>query len=195
MKKLLIIIFLISGCAHKQPYIIPPDLIPRIEQIKIEVLECIQPRNEIIFYIVNSKEPNAWLYEKGIYFTEGLFEFDDDTLKFIMAHEIAHDKLGHVEDRKAVSYVTTGAMLVLNAIIPGAGLLNWAVNPVVVNNFSKKQEFEADSEASRACLCLGISIKEQVEILRGLQKKTLEGGGFWDQHPSWDERVRNIEYE
>ena len=109
-----------------------------------------------------------------------------------MCHEIAHNKLGHLANLQITSYVTTGVMIAVDMILPGAGLLNYFINPAVVNNFSKTQEFEADTEASKACLCLGISISDQIEMLKKLKSATDDSGGFWDRHPSWDERIENI---
>jgi len=30
-------------------------------------------------------------------------------------------------------------------------------------------------------------------ILQSLKARTRDGGGFWDRHPSWDERIANIQ--
>lgn len=193
---LIIIVFAVSfiGCAHTQTatYTPPQHLAVRMIRIGNEVSVCIQPKTSVEYYISAHQEPNAWITEDKLYFTEEIFAFDDDVLKFVMCHEIAHNKLGHLAKRKTVSYITTGVMIVADIIIPGVGLLNYLANPAVVNNFSKKQEFEADTEASKACLCLGILISEQIEMLKKLKSATDDSGGFWDQHPSWDERIENI---
>ncbi len=189
MRIIFILIFL-SGCAHHQVYTPPEHLGTRMTSIGTEVLTCLDA--PVRFYIAKSKEQNAWIIDDKIYFTEGLFELDDDTLKFVMAHEIAHLKLGHLKTIKTVSYATTGVMLVVNFIVPGAGLLNLLINPAVVNNFTKTQEYEADKLASQTCFCLGISIDRQVEILKNLRKAITDGGKFWDRHPSWDDRIANI---
>jgi Zn-dependent protease with chaperone function len=193
---LIIIVFAVSllGCAHTQTatYTLPKHLADRMIRIGGEVSSCIRPKNDLEYYISSFQEPNAWVTEDKLYFTEGIFVFDDDVLKFIMSHEIAHNKLGHLAKVKTVSYITTGVMIVADIILPGVGILNYWANPAIVNNFSKKQEFEADTEASKACLCLGISISEQIEMLKKLKSATDDSGGFWDQHPSWDERIENI---
>jgi len=192
MKKVIIYItiVLLLGCAHHKPYTPPKNLGIRMTTIGAEVLTCLNA--PVNFYIAKSKEQNAWIIDDKVYFTEGLFDLDDDTLKFVMAHEISHLKLNHLKTIKKVSYATTGVMMVVNFVIPGAGLLNYLVNPAVVNNFTKTQEYEADKLASKTCLCLGISIDRQVEILKNLKKAIADGGKFWDRHPSWDDRIANI---
>jgi Zn-dependent protease with chaperone function len=157
-----------------------------------QVNKCISPSKYMPYYISPAKEPNAWVDGEKIVFTEGVFIFDDNTLKFIMAHEIAHEKLGHIAKVKTVGYLTTAGMMVLNFIIPGSGLLNYAVHPAVVNNFNKPQELEADRLASEACECMGISKERQIEILNGMKARMQEGGSFWAAHPSWEDRIANI---
>lgn len=192
---LIIIVFTFIGCAHTQttPYVIPEHILVRLNKIAEEVSICIQPRTDLEYYITNDREPNAWVTENGIYLTEGLFGFNDDALKFIVSHEIAHNKLGHLANLQTIGYVTTGVMMAVDVLLPGAGLLNYFVNPAVISNFSKPQEFEADTEAAKACLCLGMSIADVVMVLEKLRSAIPDGGGFWDQHPSWDERIENIQ--
>ncbi len=157
-----------------------------------DVTKCISPSKFLPYHLSPNKIPNAWTDGKILVFTEGIFEFDDDILKFIMAHEIAHESLGHVAKAQGLSMVTTGVMLLVNSIIPGAGLLNHAVNPAIVNNYSKSQELEADKLASQACICMNIPPERQIEIMLFMKSKLKEAGGFWDRHPSWDERIKNI---
>ena len=193
MKTILRIIFILiflSGCAHHQVYTPPEHLGIRMNSIGTEVLTCLNV--PVKFYIAKTDKQNAWIIDDKVYFTEGLFDLDNDTLKFVMAHEISHLKLGHLKAIKKVSYATTGVMMVVNFVIPGAGLLNLLINPAVVNNFTKTQEYEADKLAFKTCLCLGISIDRQVEILENLKKAIADGGKFWDRHPSWDDRISNI---
>ena len=185
---------LFTGCATtpKSSYVVPESLQSKSVSLVKSVILCIKPTSKTGFAIANSKEPNAYYTNGYVYFTEGMFQFDDDTLKFVMAHEIAHQKLGHVQKAQGVSLATTGAMMIVNVFVPGAGLLNHAINPAVVNNYSKSQEYEADREASKACECMGISQERQIEIMRSMKAKLQDAGGFWDRHPSWDERIENI---
>lgn len=195
MRKVIVtvIMVLLLGCTHRAAYNPPDYLKIEMNRIAAEVLRCIQPKNRLAFYISDSQQIGAWTKENKIIFTEGMFRtFDDDTLKFVMAHEIAHDKLGHINEIRTISLVTTGTMMVVNAIVPGAGYLDYLINPAVTNNYSKTQELEADKEASKACLCLGISLEQQIEIMENLKSAIEDGGGFWARHPSWDDRIVNI---
>ena len=85
-------------------------------------------------------------------------------------------------------------MMVLNVIIPGAGLLNHLVNPTVTNAYSKSQELEADANAAKICTsCLNIPTAKLVAIMKDFQQFNDSGGGLWSSHPNWDDRIDNIQ--
>ncbi len=145
----------------------------------------------VILYTENtgaiSEAPNR------IYLTYGEFKFSDDVLRFTVAHEMAHLHLNHHAELKAVSIATTGAMLAANFVVPGAGLLNHAVNPAVVNNFSKTKEFEADKKAFDVCVkCLKMPPERVLKAIDEIRSRAGDGGGFWSTHPSWEDRIENI---
>ena len=204
MKKLIFIsaILILTSCAHEQvkPYVIPQHVKERIADILsnyANASRCLNIRKDGETFGLGldpSKKPNAWVNdEDDVIITEGLFQFDNDTITFVLAHELSHIKLKHVRNKQAVSIATTGAFIIAGALIPGVGLLNYAVNPAVTNNYSKVQEYEADKLASETLVsCFNISLERQIEILQSMQASTKDGGGFWDQHPSWENRIKNI---
>ncbi len=173
-----------------------PQQIVRIRAIVGRVTGCLMPEAKTYTVgISRDRRANASVNLSGqIVFTQGALRlWDDDTLTFVAAHEIAHDKLGHVGKKIAVSAVTSGIMLVADFFIPGVGLLNHAVNPAVVNNYSKTQELEADKTASEACgKCFGMTSEKQIAIMTKIRQTSQEGGGFWASHPAWSERIENI---
>jgi Zn-dependent protease with chaperone function len=82
----------------------------------------------------------------------------------------------------------------MKKINPIVGKAQGCVNPAVVNNYNKTQEFEADKLASQvSASCMNFPIERQVIILQSLKVRTRDGGGFCDRHPSWDERIANIQ--
>jgi predicted Zn-dependent protease len=63
----------------------------------------------------------------------------------------------------------------------------------VTNNFSKSQEFDADRLAVETCVsCFGFTIEQQIQILESIKKDSADAGGFWDRHPSWNDRIENV---
>lgn len=199
MKKILLIVFilLLASCAGTQSkYIIPQHIIDRpIFTQYNEVFQCVSfvYPDESTLFVTGDKEPNAMAKGQNVYLTEGIFVFEDDAILFITAHELSHIKLGHLRNKQALSLVTTGAFMVLNTFVPGAGWLNMAANPAIVNNYSKPQELEADKLASDSLVrCFNIPVDKQVQILQSMKSSMGQGGGFWSQHPSWDDRIKNI---
>jgi len=192
---LIIAVLLLAGCATTQQnaYVVPDDIKERGIAINEQVVKCIAPSSRTGLAISRDQSPNAMFKDGWITITEGMFQFDDNALKFVLAHEIAHQKLGHVQKAQALSLSVTGAMIVIGSIVPGAGILNHAVNPAVVNNYSKFQEDDADLEAYNACLCMGMSKDDVVTVMQSIRAAASEGGGFWDRHPSWDNRIANIQ--
>jgi len=162
-----------------------------------KVQQCLTPDVEYKVFMEQSASPNASVNLSGniTYTSAALDKWDDDILTFVTAHEIAHDKLGHVTKKLAVSTTTNVVMIVANQIVPGLGLLNHVIHPAIVNNFSKSQEYDADKLAAEACLkCFDYSIEKQVEIMKKIQASAqCEGGGFWATHPSWNDRIANIQ--
>jgi len=195
MKKFLIIvvILLFAGCATApvKTFTPPPDIKARAAAV-FEKVDG-ELKTGVVPLLRNSPEIQAWFDGENMNITLGVFfSYDDDTAAFIMAHELSHAKLNHVRSRRILSGGITATMIAVGVFIPGAGLLNHAINPAAVNNFAKPQELEADKLASETCLKLGIPISKQIEIMNDLRKLSKDGGGFWSQHPSWDDRIQNI---
>lgn len=192
-KCFLIGLILIVGCASASIVSdAPSEYFIRLSPILQKVEKCYgsNPYKAIIMM----DYPQAYVDDAGtIYFTTGMFVFDDDAIALILAHEIAHDQLGHISSVRSVSYATTGAMMIVNFIIPGAGALNHAVNPAVTRNYSKSKELEADTKAVEICeKCLGMPREKIVSVFHSMKNKTGTGGGFWSTHPSWEDRIANI---
>ncbi|HOG18179.1 MAG TPA: M48 family metalloprotease [Syntrophales bacterium] len=197
MNKKLVMVFLLialAGCAPKRSaYVIPQPIKDRGLAINAEVVKCIAPTSRTALGIAPSQTPNAMYDGEGmIILTEGLFRYDDNTLKFVLAHEVAHQRLGHATGKKNVRAATTGVLLVLNAFIPGAGVLGPLVHPTTQGAYSKPKELEADLEAYRACLCMGMTKDDVLKVMDGFLRDS-EGGGLWDQHPTGIDRVKQIQ--
>ncbi len=198
IKKLTIVaitLLVLMGCG-KSPAPFNPGDYKKAKMVSIgsEIGNVMKINDLMTLMISNEQNPNAWVTSSDkIFFTDGMFNhFDDDGLKFCMAHEMAHKKLGHINKKLLVSYSTTGALMIANLFIPGSGLLNYIANPAITNNFNKGQEIEADLLASKTCSLIGISIDKQIKVLTIMQGIHDSGGGFFDQHPSWGDRINAI---
>jgi Zn-dependent protease with chaperone function len=198
MKRLCLILVFAVGCAGpKLPVIQSPVHMNKIMPIvqKVETCMEIQGVGSLPVYIVDSTDPNAMCDGEAIYFTTALLDngIHEDFIILLAAHELAHYKLGHLKHLKIVSYSTTGVFLVLNAIIPGAGYLNYLVNPAITNNVGKFKELEADRVAAESCAKCGIlSVQESIASFEKYYYMLNGGGGFFSTHPSAQDRIENL---
>lgn len=164
-----------------------------------KVSQCLNPDIDYAVFISNKDQINAWVNVAGnITFTQkALDAWDEDTLTLVAAHEIAHDKLGHVAKKMSVSYTTSAVMSIAGYIVPGLGLLNLLANPAITNNYGKTQEYEADKLAAESCSrCFGMTNERQLQIMRAMRDESKgDGGGFFSSHPAWNDRIENIRKE
>ncbi len=153
------------------------------------------------YLVVDSPELNAFANNDYVlFFTNMLIvSFSKDELHYIVAHEIAHIKLGHIAKQQAASIATYSAFQVLNIFVPGAGLLNLAVNPAVTGAFSRSQEMDADKEAVDAICQCGLGKHAAISALEKLAENAKAKGiddsnriGIWDTHPRIIERIDRI---
>lgn len=111
------------------------------------------------FALVASNEANAYSApDANFYVTDGLARLPAPVVEAMIAHEVAHEVLGHAGKRRALQLSISGAFTALGIFIPGASLADFVVNPLVVRAFGRDQEKEADLKA--------------VEILRAMGNQT-----------------------
>jgi predicted Zn-dependent protease len=126
--------------------------------------------------------------------TTGLLKkASDEQLRGILAHEIAHDDLGHPAKMQLVGVgVGLGAAL-LEAIIPGSGKVAPLAGTVIASGYSRPQELEADRHAVAILRRAGYSKDVMIQALTWIVKvQGNSGGGFLSTHPATDERIRAL---
>ena len=119
------------------------------------------------------KSPTAAAYsdeDATFYFTDGLMRQPAAIIEAVVAHEVAHEVMGHVGTRRKLSLSLTASFGALGIFAPGAGLLDFVVNPLVVRAFGRHQELQADQKA--------------VEILRARGHAAPRGRGHRARGPS-----------
>jgi Zn-dependent protease with chaperone function len=150
-------------------------------------------RPQLVF--IKSPEPCGQTEGNEVALCTGLLTgYDNATVMFVHAHELAHVRLNHYGKSVATSIGITGAFVAAGFFVPGIGLLNHVINPAMTNNLSKFQEYDADKLATESLnRCFKMPAENQVHALQVLQNTVgASGGGFWSTHPSWDDRIANI---
>jgi Zn-dependent protease with chaperone function len=144
------------------------------------------------------KSPTAAAYsdeDATFYFTDGLMRLPAPIIEAVVAHEVAHEVLGHVGTRRKLSLSLTASFGALGLIAPGAGLLDFVVNPLVVRAFGRHQELQADQKAVEILRAMGHpaprrALATALEAVARHTPKEREGlEGLLATHPTLDDRL------
>lgn len=127
--------------------------------------------------------------------TTGLLErATDQQLLGVLAHEVAHEDLGHVAKTQALAAGVEAATVVLDQIYPGVSSLTPVAGQLVVNAYTRSEESEADAHAVEIMRRAGYDGKS---IMAGsltwiARTEGESGGGFFATHPATGDRIRAV---
>jgi len=144
--------------------------------------------------IVDDPSINAGSAGEGQFIvTTGLLEkANDDQLRGVLAHEIAHDHLGHA---KRAQTLWTGLGLgtaLLERWIPGSGAIAPLAGALLAHRYSQPQEYEADRYAVKILRRSGYSKEVMIDTLDWLKQTSGDGGGILSTHPALSDRIRAL---
>ena len=126
-----------------------------------------------------------------IYVTTALLQkASDDQLRAVLAHELAHDDLGHVAKAQALGTGLGIGMIILDQIFPGSGRITPIAGALVTNSYSRTEEYAADHHGVDILTRAGYSKAVMINTLTWLVKtEGASGGGYLATHPSTQERI------
>ena len=152
--------------------------------------------NQVSVRIVEDRSINAGSSGNGQFLvTTGLLRTaNDDHLRGVLAHEIAHDDLGHPAKMQLVGAgVNIGAAL-LERVFPGSAMVAPIAGTLIASSYSRPQEFEADRHAVTILRRAGYSKDVMIRSLSWImQLQGNSGGGILSTHPATDERIRALQ--
>jgi predicted Zn-dependent protease len=146
--------------------------------------------------IINENEINA--ANAGnceFYVTMGLLRrANDDQLRGVLAHEIAHQDLGHVAKAQVLGAGLNIGAAVLQQLFPAAGVLAPVAGELVARGYSRNEEYAADRHGVDILLRAGYSKQTMLDALTWVRRVGGSGGGgFLSTHPGIDDRIATIE--
>jgi predicted Zn-dependent protease len=136
----------------------------------------------------------------NFYVTTGLLEqASEQQLRGIMAHEIAHEDLGHVAQMQVLGAGLNVGVQVLEQLLPGSS----AVTPIageliagelIARGYSRSEESEADRHAVKILGRAGYSKQALIDALSWIARSSGGGGkgGFLSTHPATSERIEAL---
>jgi Zn-dependent protease with chaperone function len=186
-----------SQDAARTPNIKPldPSQTARLQRIMIPLLRAgdkTRSLKEIRVGVIEDPNINAANAGGGeFYVTTGLLEkANDDQLRGILAHEIAHDDLGHVAKAQVLGTGLNLGVILLEQIIPGSSVITPIAGTLVARAYSRSEELQADQRAVEILQRAGYSKDVMIDALAWVsQSSAAGGGGFLSTHPSTQDRI------
>ena len=216
--KALVVMILASGCAvqsagpaesprQPQPTAgnptpstkkVDPAIVERLQRVMIPlVTKMNNPRSpgEIKIGIMDDPHINAASAGDGeFYVTTGLLQkANDDQLRGVLAHELAHDDLGHVAKAQRLGTGLQIGMVLLDQIFPGSGRITPIAGALVARSYGRNEEYQADHHAMDILQRAGYPKEVMADTLTWLtQTEGASGGGFFATHPATADRIEAL---
>ena len=163
-----------------------PEAVKLQKMVDKLVSKLAKPRgfNYKVYYIKNSKTINATTCGGYIFFYKGMYDFceSDSELAAVLAHEIAHNELGHFEKKAQKKKI---------------GLLevDWLFKQTVGGVFSQKEEAECDLFGIDLVYPTNYKACSSIKLWERMEKKFGSSSypDFFGTHPSSKKRASCIE--
>jgi len=128
--------------------------------------------------------------------TTGLLQkANDDQLRAVLAHELAHQDLNHVQKTQTLGTGLSIGMIILDQIIPGSGNLTPIAGELLLRKYTRSEEYAADKHGVQLLQRAGYPGKQMMaDTLSWLMASTDGGskGGFLATHPGTADRVAAV---
>ena len=196
-RALLLAIVLASGCAgiHDRAYYPPAGPTTRALAERLHRAAEAAGDDPARYSFALLASPNVVAYSAGeatFYFSEGLLRQPPAVIDAISARQVAHAVLGHAGQRAALSWSVTAGFTVLGFVVPGASLLDFAVNPLIVRAFTRDQVIAADRRTVEMLRAMGHPMPQRTLAIALRAAHAANGapiGGWLATEPSLDERL------
>ncbi len=147
---------------------------------------------EVQVAILNESEINA--ANAGscqFYVTTGLLRSaSDNQLRGVLAHEIAHQDLGHAAKAQVLNTGLNVGAALLQQLFPGSGAIAPIAGTLVARSYGRTEEYAADRHAIDILRRAGYSKEIMVDTLSWIRQVSGDsGGGFLSTHPGLDDRI------
>jgi putative metalloprotease len=175
---------------------VDPGQVERLKRAMIPLLQAMnKPKapGQVKIGIIDDPTINAANAGNGeFYVTTGLLQkANDDQLLAVMAHEVAHDDLGHVAKAQALGTGIGIGAVILEQIIPGAGRVAPIAGALIQSKYSRSEEYEADRHGVELLKRVGRNKDVMISTLAWLMSTEGGGGGggFFSTHPETGDRI------
>ena len=168
----------------------------RVQRVMVPLLRATNnPRrlNGIRVRVIDDPNINAANAGGGEFLvTTGLLaKANDEHLRGVLAHEIAHDDLGHVARAQTLGTGLNIGVILLEQLIPGSSAVTPIAGALIANSYSRSEELEADRHGVEILRRAGYSKEVMIDTLTWLMRVSggERGGGFLSTHPGTEARI------
>jgi predicted Zn-dependent protease len=168
----------------------------RVQWVMMPLLRAANnPRrlNEIRVRVIDDPKINAANAGGGEFqITTGLLaKANDEHLRGVLAHEIAHDDLGHVARAQTLGTGLNIGVILLEQLFPGSSAVTPIAGALIANSYSRSEELEADRHGVEILRRAGYSKEVLIDTLTWLLQSSGgdSGGGFLSTHPGIEDRI------
>lgn len=197
-------ILLLAGCASVPsgtylPSLTDPDALKVSNALYKTAQAAGDEPSRYSFALVKSPQAQAWTAEDAtFYVTDGLARMPVHIVEPLIAHEVAHELLGHLGQKRALSLSITAGFAILGVLVPGASLADFVVNPLVVRAYSREHELQADARAVEILRAMGYQAPRRalslaLQAADARNGKVKEEGGVLATHPKMTERLAALQ--
>jgi Zn-dependent protease with chaperone function len=185
--------------SQKSQKSVDPAQVDRLKKAMIPLLQVMdkpRPPSQVKVGIMDDPQINAANAGNGeFYVTTGLLQrANDDQLLAVLAHEVAHEDLGHVAKAQALGTGLGIGAVILDQVLPGAGRVAPIAGALIARSYSRSEEYAADRHGVELLQRVGRSKDVMINTLTWLMDSTGSdgGGGFLSTHPATGDRIDEL---
>jgi Zn-dependent protease with chaperone function len=170
----------------------------RLQRLMVPLVKAMnrpKPLNEVRVGIIDDPQINAANGGGGeFYVTTGLLEkANDDRLQAVLAHEVAHDDLGHVAKAQVLGTGLNIGIVLLDQLFPGSGSITPIAGQLIARGYSRNEEYAADRHGVELLRRVGKPKEVMIDTLSWLmQTSGGSEGGFFATHPATGDRIEAL---
>jgi predicted Zn-dependent protease len=184
----------------RQPSTRPLDAqqVARLQRVMTPLVGAMdhpRPLKQVKVAILDDPNINAASAGDGAFqVTTGLLQKANDVqLAGVLAHELAHDDLGHVAKAQTLGAGLGIGIVILDQIFPGSGALTPIAGRMIANAYSRNEEYAADRHGVDILKRAGYPAATMMNTLTWLtQIESTSGGGFFATHPATSDRIEAL---
>ena len=171
----------------------------RLQRLMVPLVRAVDNKrslDQVRVGIVDSPQINAANAGGGeFYITTGLLQkANDEQLQAVLAHEIAHDDLGHVAKAQVLGAGLNIGVLILDQLFPGSRAITPIAGQLIARGYGRNEEYAADRHGVELLQRIGKPKEQMIDTLAWLMQ-TAEGGGeggFFATHPATGDRIEAL---